>query len=455
MENEYLINPSENFSINEENKEKASEDNNILKDIEEVGEDKGKKRLIDALEKIKAKLQDRNKKTIQEVYITYSQEQFLENKKVKKGKYNTFSRMFYKLLLLLITTFYLTGSFVLVCLKKSLWNLFFTSVKCYFECDKDEFKKQSNFFEYFHGKLLREPFDLNLMMFWNFIGVSLSNLWGFRIASLFFLGINVLIIILTFSISYAEYDEETCKYSIPKIILLFFTWAFMAISFGGSSLLAQQKLIDYYSLLDEINEINENESEDNNEEIEEIEMSQRIATSEEDKENNSNGTSLLDDNKDGEKVSTIDKAKKQKEKIKKHNFDSLILFILASVLGYLGKYGISIGFFYYKEKITKTNNDTNYNNTNISSNIINNHFYFGNYSNNNNSDIIDVNELNQTIFLFINIIYVLCILISIILYSFLMCCYFKKIKKKSQNQVHAAYGIKFVKYVGAFVIAKG
>ena len=84
--------------------------------------------------------------------------------------------------------------------------------------------------------------DLNLIMFWNFIGIKLSNAIGLRPTSIIFLVLNSLILLLTYNISYDTYDKETNKYSYPKIILLFFNWVFMAVNFGASSLLAQQKV---------------------------------------------------------------------------------------------------------------------------------------------------------------------------------------------------------------------
>ena len=87
------------------------------------------------------------------------------------------------------------GLFLITTLKKSVWNLFEISLKCKLEisCEKEEFMKMTDFFEYYLDKLLREPVDLNLVMFWNFIGIKLSNTFGFRIASLIFLFFNSLI----------------------------------------------------------------------------------------------------------------------------------------------------------------------------------------------------------------------------------------------------------------------
>ena len=91
-------------------------------------------------------------------------------------------------------------------------------------------------------------------MFWNFLGIKFSNIIGFSLSSLIFLVLNALVLILTYNISYDDYDPDTYRYSFFKIILFFFNWLFMSILFGGSSILAQQKLIDFFSLLDESKE---------------------------------------------------------------------------------------------------------------------------------------------------------------------------------------------------------
>ena len=234
-------------------KDNQSKDNEIILIPNEIEEpDKEKKRLIQILSRIKEQLEQKDKNKISDVYISYSAEQFSENKEIKRKKTTRLYRIGYKFVLFLITSIYLVGSFIIASMKKSFQNLLLMSLRCRLDafCDKEEFKKRANFYEYFHVQLLTEPVDLNLIMFWNFIGIKLLNSIGYRPTSLIFLVLNFLILLLTFFIQYDEYEPDTCQYSYPNIILIFFNWVFMAVFFGGSSLLAQQKLIDYYSLLD-------------------------------------------------------------------------------------------------------------------------------------------------------------------------------------------------------------
>ncbi len=219
-----------------------------------------KKKLIKKLEDIKNQLEDKDKETIRDVYLSYSEEQIFENKEVKRDKIDIKVKIFYKALLFLITSFYLIETFLIISLKNSFWNLFISSIKCRFDkwCDKEEFLKRTKFFEYFREQLLKEPIDLNIIMLWNFIGIKLSNSIGLRLSSVLILFVNSLILLLTYNINYNEYVPETCKYSYLKIVLLFFNWLFMSIGFGASSLLSQQKFIDFYSIFDEDDNIKNN-----------------------------------------------------------------------------------------------------------------------------------------------------------------------------------------------------
>ena len=330
-------------------------------------------------------------------------------------------------------------------MKKSFQNLLLMSLRCRLDafCDKEEFKKRANFYEYFHVQLLTEPVDLNLIMFWNFIGIKLLNSIGYRPTSLIFLVLNFLILLLTFFIQYDEYEPDTCQYSYLNIILIFFNWVFMAVFFGGSSLLAQQKLIDYYSLLDP-----SKEEEKNSYNLINSSAENDYIIPEENIENEKDDLNMIDfdkiDNIDNINKIVIEKGQrdtktkiqKQKDMLKEKNFKSLIVFGLANIAAYTGKYGIAIGFSYYKQKnMIIPNNETINNNTYEISKYV--EFLISN-----SSDIPDVNnvnntlanyELSQNIFIYINVIYIGCILISVILYSCFVYCFFQNIKKEKEK----------------------
>ena len=210
---------------------------------------KEKQRLIEIFDRLKKNLEDESKESIRDVHISYNEESFFDKQDLR-FKPSFKCKCFYWISLIFITSIYLIGIFIIISLKKSTWNLFFSSLKCFTNimCEIEELKKQTNFFEYFLYQLLREPMDLNLIMFWNFLGIKFSNIIGFSLSSLIFLVLNALVLILTYNISYDDYDPDTYRYGFFKIILFFFNWLFMSILFGGSSILAQQKLIDFFSL---------------------------------------------------------------------------------------------------------------------------------------------------------------------------------------------------------------
>jgi hypothetical protein len=437
-ENMIVINDDysdKNENLIKEKEELISEEGKKLKDEVkgeniEIKPDHEKYRLTKVFGRLKDQLEEEKEANLEDVYLTYSEEQFMESK-IKK-KVSKASIFCYKLLLLIITMLYLTGSFLIISLKKSFWDLFISSFECYFGffCDKEEFKKRTNFFEYFNKQLLREPIDLNLIMFWNFVGIKLSNLIGLRFSSFIFLLANTSILFSTYMIDY-RLEEDENNYSLLKIIGLFFNWVGMAILFGGSSLLVQQKFIDYYSIFDvkdeddnETNFTKLNENDDNSAEMKEMNQNQEEDESIPNKERIKK--------KKSEEIKIMNQ--KQKEDIKQRSFGSLIFFSLATLLAYLGKFGIAVLFTYYNEKIINMKNSTNFNNTNFNINYnMNSYFLYSNFSEANNT--IDIYDLNQNIYLYICLIYIGCISISVILiYSLTILCFFKKKEKKKEEK---------------------
>ena len=282
-------------------------------------------------------------------------------------------------------------------------------------------------------------------MFWNMIGLNLMNSIGFRCTSILFMFFNSLIFLATYNIGYDNYDPQTCKYSFVKIIALFFNWVAMVFCFGGSSLLAQQKFIDYYSLFDY--KISEEELETSYKQL----LTEMVTINKPNDINNNNikadgtnnNTTNNIDNNDINKKKEEQKEKDIKEELekksedkRKKNFDSLPFFGLAVVIAYSGKYGIGYRFHYYiqnniiNESLYNNTNDTDINNTN--------YFYSNNETNTsitNNSDINYNNyELYQNVFFYISLIYIGCIIIGVLFYTVLINIFFaKKINNKEQK----------------------
>ena len=419
----------EQLEINEEQDENKKQ--KLIKNKE-------KQRLIEIFDRLKKNLEDESKESIRDVHISYNEESFFDKQDLR-FKPSFKCKCFYWISLIFITSIYLLGIFIIISLKKSTWNLFFSSLKCFTNimCEIEELKKQTNFFEYFLYQLLREPMDLNLIMFWNFLGIKFSNIIGFSLSSLIFLVLNALVLILTYNISYDDYDPDTYRYSFFKIILFFFNWLFMSILFGGSSILAQQKLIDFFSLLDESKEQQQG---GHYSKVDSLLEFQIILGN--DKENNSLSIDTRDINNDtnqqnqnSEDTSTKEKIDKENKKIKKRNFKILFLLGFANLLGYTGKFGIALEFDKYKNNniINETIHNSTENFT-IFLDFINN-----NRTNNMSHDEIVLHNRNlyENIFFYIHLIYTGCIIISVMLYLLLKPCFFKKkdIKKQENNEM--------------------
>ena len=420
--------------------------NNKIDEGEENEEsiDKDKHRLLERLEDIKSQIGIKGKKTVKDVYLSYSEVQIMENKEIKKAKISKISSFFYKLILFIMTSIYLVGAFLTLSLKNSFWNLFVSSLKCRFNkgCNKEEFKKRANFFFYFHLQLLKEPPDFNLIMFWNFIGIKLTNLIGLRPSMAIILLVNIVIFFTTYIIYYEEYDKETCQYSFLMIIALFFNWTFMAIGFGASSLLAQQKFIDYFSLLDDY--LNEDQNLDSNnpdvyQTIQENSSSNSNEDSSLNSENNDfdflyNSIENIFSNMFEILTNRVLSLKNQinKLKVKRRTYKTLFLLGVANILGLSGKFEIGKFFANYRlaNKIIK--NETIYDNITDSVFFINDNYFYTNNSNKNQTYLI--NDLDKSIYLYICIIYICCVLISImVIYSLIVCCFFEKKAKEKEN----------------------
>ena len=399
---------------------------------------KEKQRLIEIFDRLKKNLEDESKESIRDVHISYNEESFFDKQDLR-FKPSFKCKCFYWISLIFITSIYLIGIFIIISLKKSTWNLFFSSLKCFTNimCEIEELKKQTNFFEYFLYQLLREPMDLNLIMFWNFLGIKFSNIIGFSLSSLIFLVLNALVLILTYNISYDDYDPDTYRYGFFKIILFFFNWLFMSILFGGSSILAQQKLIDFFSLLDESKEQQQGGHYSKVDSLLEFQIILKN-----DEENNSLSIDTRNINNDtnqqnqnSEDTSTKEKIDKENKKIKKRNFKILFLLGFANLLAFTGKLGIALTFDKYKDN--NIINETIHNNTENFTNLLD--FINNNRTNNMSHDEIVLHNRNlyENIFFYIHLIYTGCIIISVMLYILLKLCFFKKkdIKKQENNEM--------------------
>ena len=438
-----------------------------------------KKRLINILNRLKRELNTNDANNIADVYKDYSEKE--KNNKIIKKDIN--KCVFWLMCIFLFPLFaitYLIGIFLVISIKDILFKLFFSSLKCKVEigCDLKSFEELTFFYSYFIKNFSKESLDFNLMMFWTFIGIKCFPSLGFRKTTAVFLILNSLMIFLVYVVDFRNYDPISKKYSYSKIIVIFFLWLIMGFTLGSSTLLSQQALVNFYSLMfKEDSSSNENiiqeeqlkkeekieEKEENEDkELKEIEMGELNDVEKdnsEDLDKTKNLKSfrqklrqkLIKDVRWDKKfkINKILRIKASYKKIKdkkysnpkierktskeiKKQFNSFWIVSIITLLGYLGKYGISIGFFNLKrkndEKYFQNDNATDYNNTNHT-NI--NEFVFS-LNNESITPIINesyyyiIDEYDKDLFFYICIIYFISISLSIGIYSIFKCCVITK-----------------------------
>ena len=227
-----------------------SNDKNIISDESQVllpDKNKNGESLISTLERIKGELNKNRGNRISDSYKIYSENEE-DNLNLKKNY------IFWFMVIIIFPLFSIInviGIFLIISIKDTLHKLFVSSLKCKLEifCNIEDFKNQSNYFEFFRKESSKESLNFNLMMFWSFVGIKFLKSLGFIITSFIFLILNTIMILLIYVIDFEDFDPITIKYSYPKIIIIFLLWLFMGFTFGSSTLLSQQILTDYYSLL--------------------------------------------------------------------------------------------------------------------------------------------------------------------------------------------------------------
>ena len=127
-------------------------------------------------------------------------------------------------------------------------NLLFSALKCRLDigCNKQEFNKRKNFFNFLFSESRKDVFDIDLVMFWSFIGLKLLETCKFRKTSFLFLVLNIIMLCLVYVFDFIISDEN---YSFIRIFLLALLYLFISLTLGSSSLISQQVVIDIYSNL--------------------------------------------------------------------------------------------------------------------------------------------------------------------------------------------------------------
>ena len=416
-----------------ENKVKLIDSENELKNnypIQNQYEilEKEKERLLNIFDRIGNELKERPNENIRETYLGYNNEE-IKKRKTLKGYPNICKKFWFNFVLFFFSTFYLIGMYLIISIKNSLWDLFKASLLCKIEigCDEEDFLKKSNYFKYFFDKTLYEPVNFNLIMFWNLIGSAMIKCWGFRKTIILFFCLNSGILIILFNLDFTDFDPDSHKHKWSKISLLFLISSIMSICFGAITLLSQQKIYDYYLILNLKKD--ENLLENSTEEMDNI-NSINIEEKDEDKEN------IIKEDK-----ST--KSKKNKKLKNENKNNSYLIICLTTFWGYI----IERLIFFYFSNLRSNNNEKNEeneekpnynNNTNITNYTQINHLnnLISNYSLM-NEKIIENNELidfDEDLFFYICLIFIICVILSYFIYQVFLCIFITKEKKEKKEK---------------------
>lgn len=429
-----------------------------------------KERLLQVMKRIEGELKKNPKDNISQIYSN-NNEEIKKNKKMNEKH----SKIMFKFMLLLYSSIYLSGIFIIISIEESLWSLFKISLACRVDifCDKDEFYERTQFFKYFFDKTIKQPIDFNLIMFWNVIGLKMLSSCGFRATIILFSVLNTVIFLFIYNIDYGDYEPDTYKYSFSKILLIFLLWLLTNFCFGSITLLSNQTINNYYLMLnldkeekkkeklkekeEEINELKENEVNLIEEGFNSI-KNKGINDEEDDEvddENEKNSDKKVD-KVDNEKIQKGEESIKIKKIKSETQISSFLIICLSTVLGYIGKLFI----FYIISNIRDKENETNNNDSNNSSSYTNNTDYnnilnvnYNNYiylkkklirilqyrENNNSSanetliDDDDVLDINEDLFFYIGIYFAGSMVLSFLLYQIFLCICIYKIKKEDDK----------------------
>ena len=364
---------SESKSDNEYDNEEKTEKKELIKSFEsekekliskQKYEKKEKENLVKILIDLQNELQNSDD-SIDTIYEKYSNDdENLNNRKIRRDR-NKY--LIYFLLFVIAPVFgivYLIGTFQIISLLKSLFDLLKESIICYFFSDKCKDKYLINddnnpfdFFNYFYKKSMDETMDFNLMMATGFIGDLLLKSTGFTFSSLlfWFLTFACLFLILNFQfqIKYTDKTDENDSqyyifdYNFYKILYILLCYILLLIGIGSSSLLSQKILQDSFSKYISLS----------------IDKEKKRHNNENDKlENNNeeNNNKSIDENKKDIEIKEIKKSKssknyfniikqimksseKDKEKAKGQNkFNNYFIVCVTTVLGYYFKHLINL-----------------------------------------------------------------------------------------------------------------
>lgn len=458
---EIKVDNNKKFENNVPIEEEIDEKQSLIKKKKKIE----KNRLLEIFDRLITELKEDNNDTISEAYYLKEEEY---NRTIKKdiNKCSFFFIFMFSIVFLLFAIFYLIGFFILAPISNLILNLLFSSLKCRLDisCDKQEFNKQKNFFNYLLSESRKVTIDVDLITFWSFIGLNILETCRFRKTCSLFLILNIIMLCFIYIFDFRISDEN---YGIVRIILLGLLYLLICLILGSSSLISQKTVIDIYSNLGLTLEnfsnylFRDKNKNDNNIEssgsgifIKSIENSQTLKNKVKESNTNIIKNDELQNKKDisTNKNSSLEKNDNTEKKIQNVNISFWFVY-LTTMAAYISKFYIYKLLIYLfkdsEDNITyNIDSDTMFNtNSTITDVIINNNISNSDIINDNNTvndtlfnisinsnDYLEMKIEEKYIYLIICGIYILCIILSIILYTIFEYCIFEKRNNNAKSK---------------------
>ena len=194
-------------------------------------------------------------KDLEEIYKDYIKNEYEKN--FKNGMSDC-----YIIFMLVIGAIYviinLTGIFTIKSVMDALFKTFKVSLKNFLYKKsyldkykltdyKNRFLSSYNFYEIFFKSISSNDIDLDLIMFWDFIGLFLQKYCGITCTSIICLILSSILLVLISAFDYLDIDNNTHKYLFSQILYLFFVYLFLWIIVGSCALLSQNIFIESLS----------------------------------------------------------------------------------------------------------------------------------------------------------------------------------------------------------------
>lgn len=367
---------------------------------EEMKDNDEKTHLIKKLKRIQKTLELSKSKNIKDIYINLSDDEIRVEVRNNISSFRV--ELCYYVISITFSIINLFGIFIIIAIKNALLSLLVN----YFHIIIMKIKQENNidnindlnFYYLLFNDSLNDTFDLDLMMFMDFLGGLFLKWIGFFFSSMIFLLFNIGGLFLILNYDYTKIEKLSLLETIISFFYIFVCNIFLFIGVGSSALLSQQISKEYFPIVTSF-----------------INQKKNIFINDSD-----NAKSEKNDNNSDNKSEYFP-------------FFNIICF--TTIVSYLIKYILAIIILNAKDEFDKQiyRNNTDYNNNTDTDNFsIYYEIFYDNKIGSNNKDFVHNNEINNDIyshdkmlFIIIIVIYISSIFLSSLI-ELLFKCFLKK-----------------------------